>query len=98
MGINVTDVTTASDYLNLPNQSTGGIFWAGILFMIVIVSMISMIGFGIEVAMLVSLFIGIILGTFLVYMGVMNMTWLGALVAAELILIIYVVIMNPRNN
>jgi len=96
--INFSNVTTAADYLNLPNNSTGGWFWAGMLFMLVIVSMISMIGFGIEVALLVSLFLGIILGTFLVYAGLMSMTWLGAMIAAELALIIYVIVMNPRNN
>ena len=97
MPLNLT-VNTAADFLNLPNQSTGGYFWLGILFMIVVVAMISMIGFGVEVALLVSLFIGIILGTFMVYMGIMSMTWLGVMIAAELILVIYVIVMNPRNN
>ena len=96
--INMSTVSSASDFLNAPNTSTGGYFWVSILFMITVVSMISMIGFGIEVAMLVSLFISIILGTLLVYAGLMSMTWLGAMVAFELIIVIYVIIMNPRNN
>ena len=96
--INFSNVSTASDFLNLPNQSTGGLFWAGILLMIIIVAMISMIGFGIEVALLVSLFIGILLGVFLMYAGLVSGVWVGAMVALELAIIIYVIIMNPRNN
>jgi hypothetical protein len=98
MAIDMTNATTASGFLNLPNQTTGGNFWAGILLMIICVMVISMIGFGIEVSLLVSLFIGIIIGTFLVYLGLMSMTWLGVMIALELGLIIYVVVMNPRNN
>ena len=60
--VNWTNVSTASQFLATANTNTGGYFWAVILYMVVIVITIAMLNFGLEVAVLASVFIGIIAG------------------------------------
>lgn len=93
-----TNVTTPSNLLAVPNSSTGGWFWTTMLYTAVIIMIMSFIQFGLEVALLVSLFIGILLGMFLFYLGLISGTWLGVLVASELFVVIYVIAMSYKNQ
>lgn len=96
--INWSNVTTAGDFLAAANTATGGYFWTGVLYMFVIILIMALIPFGMEIAILASLFIGIIAGIMLLYLGLISKLWLGILIACELFAIIYVVIMSPRNQ
>ena len=98
MAVNWTNITNPAQFLATPNTNTGGYFWTTMLFTLVIILTLSFIQFGIEIALLVALFIGILAGIFLFYLGLVSVTWLGMLVGFELFLVIYVIAMNSKNN
>lgn len=91
---NVGNITSV---LQMPNTSTSGWFWAGMAYMITIVLVMAMINFGIEIAMLVGLFIGILVMIPLVYMGLAPMSALGILVGGIILLIIYLMWSSNKN-
>lgn len=83
---NVSDV---GDLLAVANTTTGGVFWSGILTMIVLVLFMSLLAFGAETALLVSLFIGLMIGTFLLYMGLVSTLVVGVIVGLLFFSILY---------
>lgn len=93
--VNVQNLTSV---LEMPNTNTGGWFWTGMAYMIVMVLTLAMIQFGIEAALLTSLFIGILIMMLLVYMGLATMTSLGILVGIEILLVIYLMWSSPKSN
>ena len=94
---NWTNVTDLNSMLVMANNNTGGYFWAGILFMIFVVMTITMMGMGIEVAILSSAFVGFILGIILVYMGLVSWTYLAGFVGIILVLIIWISYARSRD-
>lgn len=75
MAVNWTNVTTAYDFLSVPNTSVGGYFWTGILFLVWIVLCAIMMIFGFEVGILGASFICLLAGILLAYAGLMSWTW-----------------------
>jgi len=98
VSVNWSSVITPSDFLQTANTTSGGWFWTAVLYMVVIVLTMSMIQFGLEIAIMSALFIGIIAGIMLVYMNLMSMTWLGVLIGAELFIIIYNIVTSNKNQ
>lgn len=90
--------STAQDFLNAANFNTGGSFWTIILYMFVVIVMLAMLPFGFEAALIVSLFLGIILGVLLLYAGLISGLWLGVLVALEIFIIVYAMATNQKSN
>ena len=65
--INWTNVTDFGQIPGLANTATSGTFWAATLYMLWIIMLLLMIGWGFEVSILVSSFIALIIAILLVY-------------------------------
>ena len=85
------NATNLKELLAIPNATTGGFFWVGMLFMEVIVIMISFLGFGFEVAIMTASFVGLISGLFLLYLGLISWSWLLFFLGMILFMIFYMV-------
>lgn len=94
---NWTNVTTMADFLGLANNSSGGWFWTGILYMISIVLVITLIPFGIESAILAGLFGTIVVGILLVYMDLVSIMQVGVFVGLEFIIFLYLSYSNKYD-
>lgn len=90
MGINWTNVTGMDQIPALANTSTGGYFWTGILYMLWIILLLVLIGYGFEVAVLTSAFIGLILAIILVYSELI--AWYHVVTFSGIILFIFLYI------
>ena len=96
--INISNVTTVTGMLDMANTSTGGMFWAGMVMMISLVSLVTLAGaFGLEAGLLASLFVGLILGMLLYYLALVPIWLVGAYVGGLLITILYIVWRNPYD-
>jgi len=91
------NVTTFSDLIALPNQSTG-YFWLGMLVMIFAVLSMTFLSYGFEVAIITSAFISLILGMLLVYMGLLTWQWLMMFLGIILFLMFYITWNNKRER
>jgi len=76
MANNFTAVNNLTGFMNIANENTGGYFWMGILFMFMSIIFMSLIGFGVEIALLAASFVGLLAGILLVYMGLVSISWL----------------------
>lgn len=85
------NVTDLQGLLAIPNATTGGFFWIGMLFMEVIIIMLSFLGFGFEVAVMTASFVGLITGLFLLYLNLISWTWLLFFLGMILFMIFYMV-------
>lgn len=94
----IQNFTNAQQLLNIANTNTGGTFWVSVLFMTIGVLFFSFLNFGFEVSAMVSLFIGIIIGTLLLYMDLINIMYLGIVIGTELFLFIYLMFSSPKNQ
>jgi len=80
MANNFSAVNNLTGFMNIANENTGGYFWMGILFTFMCVIFMSLIGFGVEIALLAASFVGLLAGILLVYMGLVSVTWLFMIV------------------
>lgn len=86
------NVTTANDFLKMPNQSTGGYFWMGMDIMIFLVLFITLAGtFAWEGAIMSAGFIGLLISIFLVYLGLASFWIVGMFMAIILLVFIYII-------
>lgn len=93
-----TSVTTLKDWLQVGNTNSGGWFWAGGLLLFVFIVTVNLIGIGFEAALMTALFLGIMVGTFLLYLGLIAPWILGVLVGGEILLIIYAIFSSGKSN
>ena len=84
------NVTTLKGMLNIPNLTTSGFAWIGLLVMMEAIMVIAFLPWGIISAVFSSAFIVLIAGMFLVYLELISWTWLMFFLAQILFLIIYV--------
>jgi len=93
--VNVTNhfknATNLKDLLAIPNATTGGFFWLGMLGMMWAIMVIAFMPFGIEVAAITASFVMLVAGLFLVYLGLVSWTWLMTFLGIILFLIFYMV-------
>ena len=95
--MSINNFTTATEFLQSANSASGGKFWVSMLYMIVGILFLTFLNFGLEAALMVSLFIGIIVGTILLYLQLINILALGILVGSLLFLFIYLMFASPKN-
>lgn len=93
---NITNIGNVTSFMNLANESTGGWFWAGMIFMVWCVAFISMLMFGIEVALLAASFGALMFGILFVSMGLVSWTWV--VIYAGVILITFFWIMYSKRE
>lgn len=90
---NITDV---GGILRVANDNTGSYFWVGMLFMIYIVLIISMLGFGIETAILASSFAALIIGLIMVSLGLVSWVYVASFVGVIIMLILWISYTRPK--
>ncbi len=91
MAVNWTNVTDFADFPSLANDASGGTFWAGILQMVWVVILLLGMGYGLEIALLFSAFIGLILALFLAYSGLVAFGFVVQFAAIILVTILYII-------
>lgn len=98
MTINWTNVTNFNDVLAGANSNSGSWFWTLINYGVWIVLLILFSVYGWEVTLLVSSFIALILGLFLVYSGLMGWAWVLTFLGAILFIILYIIWTSPKES
>lgn len=89
---NWTGVDTPGEFLEMPNNSTGGYFWVGIDLMVFLIIFITLAGtFGWEAGILAASFVGLLMTVFLVYLGLVSFQILGIFIAILLFMFIYII-------
>lgn len=94
--INWSNVSDLMDVPALANQSTGGTFWVGILYMIWIIILLTLIYWGWEIAILSASFIGLILGLLLVYADLIGFRYVSVFIGIILIMFLYIMWSSPK--
>ena len=98
--VNITNhfenATNLKDLLAIPNATTGGFFWIGMLFMMWGIIVMALLNFGFEAAMLTASFVILIAGLFLVYLELVSWTWLMTFLGIILFMIFYMVWQKNR--
>jgi hypothetical protein len=95
---NWTNITQPADFLAAANTSTGGLFWTSIYITFLIILFLSLIVFGIEIAVLVTFFIGMVVGIFFIYLNLIYSWVLGAVIGCLIFFIIYFMWSSNKNN
>jgi len=90
-------VTTLKGLLNVPNLTTGGYAYTGLLIMMQFIIFMALLPFGALAAMLTSAFICLISGMFLVFLGILSWQYLMLFLGQILLVIIYVT-WQERSN
>jgi len=93
---NFENATNLKDLLAIPNATTGGFFWLGMLFMMWGIIVMGLLAWGFEVAMLTASFIILIAGLFLVYLELVSWAWLMTFLGIILFMIFYMVWQKNR--
>jgi hypothetical protein len=95
-GTNWTNITTFESLLTEANRYSP--FWGMMLFMVVSVFMITFLPFGFPVAVMVSCFIGLIIGIFLAFMGLVAWKWVIGLFAGLIITILIEALTSKKDQ
>ena len=90
------NATNLKDLLAIPNATTGGFFWIGMLFMMWGIIVMAMLAFGFEVAMLTASFVMLIAGLFLVYLELVTWNWLMTFLGIILFMMFYMIWQKNR--
>lgn len=91
-------VSNIGDILALANTNSGGLFWLGMLFTIFIVMTVALTGFGWEIAILSSAFVGLVVGLFLTYMNLVAWQYLLIFPGIIIIMFIYITYSTSRDT
>lgn len=91
MAANWSSVTNISSGLQIANSQSGGYFWTGMLFMGWCILFISMLAFGIEVALLASCFSALLVGVLMAYMGLVSWTWILMIIGTLLVTFLWII-------
>lgn len=83
------NMTSFSDLLISANTTTDGSFWTGMYWLFIVVVFLSSMAFGVEIASIMAMFSGFILGILLLYLGLVNVITVGISEAVLLFLVIY---------
>lgn len=97
MVANWTNITRFDQLPALANSTTNGTYWTGILFMLYVVAIISMMGWGFGTALLVASTIGLVVSMLMYYAGLVG-SWVVSMFLASLLLTIIYVIYSRRNQ
>lgn len=94
--VNWTNITNIEQIMGIANTNTNSWFWTATLYMVYIILLVSTLNFGFEVALLSASFACFILGILLVYLGLVNWTWV-AFFMGVIIVTVFVKIINSKE-
>jgi len=89
--INWSNITDFGQIPAAANTASGGSFWVGMLYMVWIIILLLTIGYGFEVAIVVSSFIGLVLGLLLTYAGLIAWQWVLTFVGILVFMFLYII-------
>jgi len=89
--INWSNITDFDQIPSQANTASDGSFWTGMFYMMWIIIMILMIGWGFEVAIVVASFVMLILGLLMVYAGLMAWTHLLSIIGVLIFMFLYII-------
>jgi len=98
VNINWTNVTTARGFLQAPNVSSGGSFWAVTLYMFWIVLLVVFLPFGFEVALLFSAFLALVASIFMLYGGLISVGNMLFFVGLIIFWILYIIWSSNKDQ
>ena len=70
------NATTLKGLLNIPNQTTHGFAWIGLMIMIEAIMFMALLPYGFSAAIITSAFLCLIASMFLVYLNLLSWSWL----------------------
>lgn len=91
VAVNWSNMTDLSELPQAANTASGGSFWVGVFYMLWIILIFLFVGFGFEVAIVVSSFITMILGLLFVYAGLIAWQHLVTVVGVLLFMFLYII-------
>lgn len=87
---NWSNITSWGQFLVLPNNNTGGWFWAVMTYLIFAIVLVMSLNFGLETAMLVAAFAGLAISLILLAGGLVSTWVVGTFVGVILFTAIYI--------
>jgi hypothetical protein len=90
MAVNWTNVTTWTGILQTANTNSGSWFWTFILYGLFFIFLILFSGLGLESSVLISSFVALVIGLFLVYADLVAFQWILTFVGLILIMFMYI--------
>jgi len=88
--VNWTNVTDFGQIPAVANEASNNTFWVGMLYMMWVIMFLALIGYGWEVAIMVSAFASMIIGLLLVYAGLVGWTYMLTFVGIVLFMALYI--------
>jgi hypothetical protein len=98
MPVNWSNITDFAQIPQAANTASGGSFWVGMLYMIWIILILLMIGWGFEAAMLVASFLSLIIGLLLVYADLVAWGWVATFAGVIVVMILYITWNSGREK
>ena len=96
VSVNWSNVTDLAQIPAQANNVTGGGFWSAMLYMIFVIILLIMIGYGFEIALLVSSFLCLIIGLLMVFSGLV--TWSLILPFIAIIVFMFLYMTYQKNK
>jgi hypothetical protein len=95
--INWTNISSMGDLAQGANTASGGFFWVGMLQMIFVVTLLVLIGWGWEIAILIAAFLGLIISILMTYSHLIAWPYVVQFAAIILIMIVYILWSGRRQ-
>jgi len=89
--VNWSNITDFGQIPDAANTASAGAFWVGMFYMLWVILILLMIGYGFEVAILVASFVMMIIGLLLVYTGLMGLGHLVTVIAVLIFMFLYII-------
>lgn len=89
--INWSNITDFGQIPAVANTASNNSFWVGMFYMIWVILIMLMIGYGFEVALIVASFITLIIGLLITYSGLMAWEHLISVLAVILFTFLYII-------
>jgi hypothetical protein len=96
--INWSNITDFGQIPAQANVATDGSFWVGMLYMIWIILIMLTLSWGFEVAIIVSSFVGLVLGLLLVYADLIAWSWVLVFVAVLVFMFLYIIWSSKKSR
>jgi len=94
---NWSNIQNFTSFINIANDQTGGWFFSGINILIFFVSLLSLINFGFESAVLTAAFVSFIIATLLVFMG-LGSIWVAGVFLGIMLLMFALIRWGDKYN
>jgi len=95
-----TNWSNITDFAQIPaeaNNNSGGSFWVSVLFMLWIIIMMALIGYGFVTALVTSSFIALILGIILLYAGLISLKFVLVFAGILLFMFLYIMFLEKEK-